>query len=187
VFTSLAEEANLSYVGPAGCRPSAAACPALWVGRLRCRLRRCLLSSGWRRGCPSTARATVAPCAGRHIHSFSYPPTALGGIVQDAVRRESGGHALGWSCPHSRGRTGARTPSCALRQPSPTGTEVGAVVGAEVVAVAGEATRCRGGCLRRRDRQSHLPLSLRLFGFNGLVVTPRRRTGARTSLQRRTP
>jgi hypothetical protein len=36
--------------------------------------------------------------------------------------------------------TGARTPSCVLRQPPPTG--------AEVVAVAGEATSCRGGCLR---------------------------------------
>jgi hypothetical protein len=36
--------------------------------------------------------------------------------------------------------TGAGTPSCVLRQPPPTG--------AEVVAVAGEATSCRGGCLR---------------------------------------
>jgi hypothetical protein len=35
---------------------------------------------------------------------------------------------------------GARTPSCVLRQPPPTG--------AEVVAAAGEATSCRGGCLR---------------------------------------
>jgi hypothetical protein len=59
-----------------------------------------------------------------------------------------------------------------LRQQPPTGAEVGAAVGAEVVAAAGEATRCRGGCLRRRDRQSHLPPSPRLFGFNGLVVTP---------------
>jgi hypothetical protein len=95
-----------------------------------------------------------------------------GGVVQDVVRLGSGGRPLGWSCPHSRGRTGARTPSCVLRQPPPTGTEVGAVVGAEVVTAAGEATCCRGGCLRRRDRQSHLPLSPRLFGFNGLVVTP---------------
>jgi hypothetical protein len=35
---------------------------------------------------------------------------------------------------------GARTPSCVLRQPPPTD--------AEVVAAAGEATSCRGGCLR---------------------------------------
>jgi hypothetical protein len=49
-----------------------------------------------------------------------------------------------------------------------------------VVAAAGEATRCRGGCLRWRDHQRHLPPSLQLFGFNGLVAAPRRRTGART-------
>jgi hypothetical protein len=48
-----------------------------------------------------------------------------------------------------RGRTGART-SCA---------EVAVVVGAEVVAAAGEAAPCRGGCLRCRDHQGHLPLS----------------------------
>jgi hypothetical protein len=158
VFTSLAEEANLGYAGPAGYRLSAIACPALWAGRLRRRLRRCLLSSGRGRGCSSTARATVAPCVGRHIHSFSCPPTALG-VVQDVVRRGSGGHALGWSCPHSRGRTGTRTPSCVLRQLPPTDTEVGAIVRAEVVAAVGEATHCRGGCLRRRDHQSYLPPS----------------------------
>jgi hypothetical protein len=48
-----------------------------------------------------------------------------------------------------RGRTGART-SCA---------EVAVVVGAEVVAAAGEAAPCKGGCLRCRDHQGHLPLS----------------------------
>jgi hypothetical protein len=57
---------------------------------------------------------------------------------------------------------------------------------AEVVAAAGEAAQCRGGCLRWRDHQRHLPPSLQLFGFNGLVVAPRRRTGARTSSQWRT-
>jgi hypothetical protein len=57
-----------------------------------------------------------------------------------------------------------------LRQSPPTGAEVDAVVGAEVVAVAGEAARCRGGCLRWRDHQCHLPPSLQLFDFNGLVV-----------------
>jgi hypothetical protein len=48
-----------------------------------------------------------------------------------------------------RGRTGART-SCA---------ETATVVGAEVVVAAGEAVPCRGGCLRCRDHQGHLPLS----------------------------
>jgi hypothetical protein len=41
-----------------------------------------------------------------------------------------------------------------------------------VVAAVGEAPHCRGGCLRWRDRQCHLPPDLRLFGFNGLVVAP---------------
>jgi hypothetical protein len=49
---------------------------------------------------------------------------------------------------------------------------VAAVVGAQVVATAGEAARCRGGCLRWRDHQRHLPPSLQLFGFNGLVAAP---------------
>jgi hypothetical protein len=64
MFTILAEEANLGYTGPAGCR--------------RCQLPRVWLlgldgfgaasNAASRRqvghGCPSTARATVAPCAG---------------------------------------------------------------------------------------------------------------------------
>jgi hypothetical protein len=67
-----------------------------------------------------------------------------------------------------------------------TGAQVAAVVGAEVVAAAGEAPHFRGGCLRWRDRQCHLPPGPRLFGFNGLVVAPRRKTGARTFSQWRT-
>jgi hypothetical protein len=55
--------------------------------------------------------------------------------------------------------------------------EVAVVVGAEVITAAGEAAPCRGGCLRCRDHHSHLLLSPRLFGFNGLTVTPRRRMG----------
>jgi hypothetical protein len=74
-------------------------------------------------------------------------------------------------------RTGARTSSRMLRQPPPTGAEVVAVVGAEVVVAAGEAARCRGGCLCWQDHQCHLPPSLQLFGFNGLVVTPVGRQG----------
>jgi anti-sigma-K factor RskA len=63
---------------------------------------------------------------------------------------------------------------------------VAAVVGAEVVATAGEAARYRGGCLRWRDHQCHLPRSLQLFGFNDLVVAPRRETRARAFSQWRT-
>jgi hypothetical protein len=150
MFTSLAEEAKLGYAGPAGCRLSAAACLALWAGWLRRRLRRCLLPLWPGRGCPSTARVTVASCAGPPHPRGLLPVgrTGGGGVVQDVVRRGRGGCVLGWSCRHSRERTGARTPSCVLRQPLPTGAEVVAVVGAEVVAAAGEATHCRGGCLR---------------------------------------
>jgi hypothetical protein len=71
-----------------------------------------------------------------------------------------------------RGGTGARTSSPAPRQPPSTGAEVVVVAGAEVVAAAGEAVPCRGGCLRCRDNQSHLLLSPRLFGFNGLIAAP---------------
>jgi hypothetical protein len=84
-------------------------------------------------------------------------------------------------------RTGARTSSRVLGQPPPIGAEViVAADGADVVATAGEATHCRGGCLRWRDRQRHLPPDPQLFGFNGLVVAPRGETEARTFPQRRT-
>jgi hypothetical protein len=46
------------------------------------------------------------------------------------------------------------------------GTQVAAVVGAEVVVAIGEASPCKSGC-DRRDRQCHLRSDLRLFGFNG--------------------
>jgi hypothetical protein len=85
-------------------------------------------------------------------------------------------------------RTGAKTSSCALVQPLPIDAEVVAAIGGDdVSASAGEATHYRGGCLRWRDRQCHLPSDLRLFGFNGLAVTPRRRTGVRTYSQQRSP
>jgi hypothetical protein len=135
--------------------------PAAWSGR----------------GCPSTARATVAPHAGRACLR-PFPRRRLHrGIVQDVVHREGGVRVLGLSCPHS-GTTppcgGWRRPVCedlsgdlpvqagaaAIRRRG-AGAQVAAVVGAEVVAA-------RGGCLRRRDRRRHLRSDLRLFGFDGL-------------------
>jgi hypothetical protein len=81
-------------------------------------------------------------------------------------------------------RAGAKTSSCALVQPLPIGADVVAATGgADVVASVGEAAHYRGGCLHWRDRQCHLPPDLQLFGFNGLTVTPRRRTGVRTYSQ----
>jgi hypothetical protein len=138
-------------------------------------------------GCPSTARVTVAPCAGRPHPRLLPRHRPHRGDVQDVVRRGGGGGVLGWSCPHSRSEDGsedlfARAGVDAIRRYS-TGAQVAAVVGAEVVAAAGEAPHCRGGCLCWRDRQCHLPLGPRLFGFNGLVAAPRRKTGARTFSQ----
>jgi hypothetical protein len=61
-------------------------------------------------------------------HAVLTPPR---GVVQDVVRRGGDNHVLGWSCPHPRRRTGARTFLHALRRPpSPV------------------SHRCRGGRLR---------------------------------------
>jgi hypothetical protein len=133
-------------------------------------------------GYPCTTRATVALCAGPpHPRLLPRRRPHRGG-VQDVVRRGGGGRVLGWSCPHSRSEDGsedlfARTGAVAIRRYG-TGAQVGAVVG--------EAPHCRGGCLRWRDCQCHLSPGLRLFGFNGLVVAPCRKTGARTFSQWRT-
>jgi hypothetical protein len=129
-FASLAKEANSGYAGPAAscavsCRVSSSSAwvalvpppalpPAAWMGR----------------GCPSTARATVAPCAGRphpRLLPHRRPPR---GVVQDVVRRGGGGGVLGWSCPHSRIEDGSED--------------------LFVRAGAAAAHRCKGGCCRWR-------------------------------------
>jgi hypothetical protein len=116
-------------------------------------------------GCPSTARATVAPSIGRPRPRPFLRRRPHRGVAQHVVRREGGVRVLGLSCPHSCGEDGSedllvRTGATAIRRCG-VGAQVAAVVGAEVVAA-------RGGCLRRRDRQCHLRPDLRLFGFNGL-------------------
>jgi hypothetical protein len=89
------------------------------------------------RGCPSTARATVALCAGLPhpwlpLHHRPHCSDAARGVIQDVVRRGGGSSVLGWSCPHPRRRTGARTfPHALRRPPSPA------------------SHRCRGGRCRR--------------------------------------
>jgi hypothetical protein len=135
--------------------------PAAWFGR----------------GCPSIARATVAPRVGRAcLRPFSRRLLHRG-IIQDVVRREGGVRVLGLSCPHSGTtplRGGWRRPVCedlsgdlpvqagvaAIRRRG-ADAQVAAVVGAEVVAA-------RGGCLHRRDHRRHLRSNLWLFGFDGL-------------------
>jgi hypothetical protein len=65
--------------------------PAAWSGR----------------GCPSTARATVAPCAGWPHPRLLPRRRPHQGVVQDVVRRRGGVRVLGWSCPHSRSEDGS--------------------------------------------------------------------------------
>jgi hypothetical protein len=113
------------------------------------------------RGCPSPARATVAPCTGsphprRPLRHRPHCSDDAQGIVQDVVRRGGGDRVLGWSCPHPRTRTRARTSSHAMRWPPLSashrckgGHRWWRAVGVEVAA-ASEAARCRGGCLRWR-------------------------------------
>jgi hypothetical protein len=125
--------------------PPPALHPAAWTGR----------------DCPSTARAMVAPCIGRPHPRLLPHRRPHQGDVQDVVRRGGGGGVLGWSCPHSRSEDGSedlfvRAGAAAICRYG-TGAQVAAVVGAEVVAAAGEAPHCTGGCLRWRDRRCHLP------------------------------
>jgi hypothetical protein len=139
-------------------------------------------------GCSSTARAMVASCAGRPHPRFLPRLRLHWEAVQDIVRRGGGSSVLDGLALTTIARTGAKSSSCAPVQPLPTVVEVITAPGrADVVASAGEATHCRGGCLRWRDRQCHLLPVLRLFGFNGLAVTPHRRTGARSYSQQRLP
>jgi hypothetical protein len=163
---------------------SAVACPIPRLGWPQCRLRRCLLPFG--RG------VAVRPPHGRwlrcaqvrHIHGFSRAAARTGGPYKTSYTAGAAAVFLDGLVLTPAVRTGARTSSRVLGQPLPIGAEVVAAAGgADVVAAAGESTLCRGGCLRWRDRQCHLPPDLRLFGFNGLIVAPRRKTGARTFSQ----
>jgi hypothetical protein len=115
MFTSLVEEA-----------PSAAACLAPWLGWL------------WRRLPPPSGARLFVHCTGdgrtmrRSAASVAHCSDAAQGVVQDVARREGGGRVLGWSCPHPRRRTRARTFLHAVRRPpSPV------------------SHRCRGGRYRR--------------------------------------
>jgi hypothetical protein len=106
--------------------PSAAACLAPWLGWLWCRLPP-----------PSEARLPVHRTGvdrtvRRPAASVAHCSDAAQGVIQDVARRGGGGRVLGWSCPHPRRRTGARTFLHALRRPpSPV------------------SHRCRGGRCRR--------------------------------------
>jgi hypothetical protein len=102
-FASLAKEVNFGYAGPAVCRrrqPPRAQCLGLGASTPPPMLP---LAAWSGRGCPPTARATVAPCAGRPHPRFLLRRWPHWGVVQDVVRRGGGDRVLGWSCPHSTG------------------------------------------------------------------------------------
>jgi hypothetical protein len=191
-FASLVEEANFGYTVSADCRRRQL--PRVWLLGLdgfgaTSGAASCCLVGAWL-SVHRTDDGRVVRRSATSTASPSPPAAPLrclpGGSYKTSYTVGGGGHVLGWSCPHFCGRTGARTSSRVLRQPPPTGAEVATVVGAEVVVAAGEAAHYRGGCLRWRDHQCHMPLSFQLFGFNGLVVAPRRKMGARTFSQWRT-
>jgi hypothetical protein len=162
----------------------AVACLAPRLGWLWHRLRRCILPLGWSVAArPPHGRWSRRAWVG-HIHGFSRATGRTGRLYKTSYAAGAAVAFLDGLVLTPVVRTGAKTSSCALVQPLPIGAEViTASGGADVVASAGEATHCRGGCLHWRDRQCHLPPDLRLFGFNGLAVTPHRRTGARTYSQ----
>jgi hypothetical protein len=143
--------------------PLASACPVLRLGWLRRHLRCCLQRwvGAWlsvhRTGDGRAVRRSATPTAS----------AALPAALRDCIWRRA-----------SRGRRLRSWMSSLLGED-----------GSEDLFARAEAAvthRCRGGCRRWRDHQCHLPPSLQLFGFNGLVVAPRRKTRARTLSQRRT-
>jgi hypothetical protein len=114
MFTSLAKEANFGYAGSAGCR--CRQLPRVWLLGLDGFGAASSAASHRQagRGCSSTARATIVLCAGlphlwRSLRNRTHCSGAASGVVQDVVRRGGGRRVLGWSCPHPRRRTGART------------------------------------------------------------------------------
>jgi hypothetical protein len=133
--------------------PPATACPVPRLGWLRRRL--LLLGGDVAVRSPHGRRLRRARV--RHIHGFSRAAGRTGGSYKTSCAAGAAAAFLDGLVLTPSVRTGARTSSRALRQPPSTGAEVAAVVGAGVVAAAGEAACCRGGCLRWQDYQCHLP------------------------------
>jgi hypothetical protein len=175
-FAGFAEEANSRYVGPTvcgavSCRVSRVWLPGLGGSGAASGAASCRWGGAWlpvhRTGDGRAVRGLATSTA-----SLA-PSVAPGGRTRRRTRVWVVAAFLDGLVLTPVVRTGAKTSSCALVQPLPIGAEVVAATGgADVVASAGEAAHCRGGCLCWRDRQCHLPPDPRLFGFNGLAVTP---------------
>jgi hypothetical protein len=149
VFTNPAEGVDLGYTGLADCRLSAAMCLALW-GWMALVPPPTLPLAVWSgRGCPSTARATVVPCVGLPHPWLPLPAGRTGGPYKSSYAGAVAAVFLYGLVLTPVGRTGARTPSCMLRQPPPPvqrwSPPLVRLPLAEVVASAGEAIRaiCR--------------------------------------------
>jgi hypothetical protein len=129
--------------------PSAAACLAPQPGWLWCRLRRCLLPLGRSVAArPPHGRRSRHARVG-HIHGFSRATGRTGRSYKASSAMGAAAAFLDGLVLASVVRTGAKTFSCALVQPLPIGAEViAATGGVDMVASAGEAAHCRGGCLR---------------------------------------
>jgi hypothetical protein len=144
----------------------------------------CCLVGGWL----SIHRAGDGRAVRRSATSTALPaPLAAPGGRTTRRTPQGGVRAPRWSCPHSYIEDGSEdllvhTGAAAIHRCS-VSAQVVAVVGAEVVVAIGEASHCRSGCLRRRDRQRHLWPDLRLFGFNDLSSPPVWGTGARAFSQ----
>jgi hypothetical protein len=90
--------------------------PAVWSGH----------------GCPSTARATVALCAGLPHPWLPLPAGRTGGPYKTSYTATVAATFLDGHVLPPVGRNGSENPFMHV----------------EVVAAAGEATSCKGGCLR---------------------------------------
>jgi hypothetical protein len=138
---------------------SAAACLAPRSERLWCCFRCRLLPLG-----RSVASHPPHGCRSRRARAGQFKSFMRRrlhrGVAQHVVRHEGGVRVLGQFRPRSCGEDGSEDlPVCigaAAVRWCGVGGQVAAVVGAEVVVSIGEASPCRSGCLRRRDRQCHL-------------------------------
>ena len=133
-------------------------------------------TAGAERGCPSAARVSVAPCAGRPRPGPSCAAGCTGGVAQHIVRREGGVRVLGPSRPRSCGEDGSedlpvRIGAAAVRRCG-VGGQVVAVVGAEVVVAIGEASSEEAVASADETVGATCAPDLRLFGFNGWFSSP---------------
>jgi hypothetical protein len=123
-------------------------------------------TAGAERGCPSAARVSVAPCAGRPRPG---PPCAVG--------YTGGSHNTSYATRavlvfwDSLGEDGSedlpvRFRAAAVRRCG-VGGQVAAVVGAEVVVAIGEASSVEAVASADETVSATCTPDLRLFGFNG--------------------